>query len=423
MRACARQLLGCSLLAVTWLQAASRPAYAEPAGYGGTWQAGATSMEVAIQSWGADCGPRPQSTQAQGGGSVQVDQRGQVLTIRGGGSGREVRSDRCWSPNPAMRRAGTSYASGLWTTRCKTPSGDPRQEAGTYTLKALSPDRLLYQDVSHFDWRLKDSTCVATITTTQTLLRNAAGSSTPPGSSATPTGSGAQTKPAAPSAATARCVPGPAARISLRPRDAHLELGQRQCFSARVADAKGCAIDGAPVQFELEHTRAIKAQLHNGCFIAGNSSAEAEGSFTVVASHEKLRAQATVEVAAMTLPALLAKRMEMGAVVGEQAEPEHEEPIATKPASSITRVAAKAVAEATPRDRRPFLVALFALLALSVGGVLLYRARSQPRTRTRKTPVNEPPAQRIRRCPTCGSSYPETSAFCGVDGSALSDPE
>ena len=126
-------------------------------------------MEVAIQSWGEDCGPRPQSTQAQGGGSVQLEQRGQVLTIKGGG--REVRSDRCWSPNPAMRRAGSSYASGLWTTRCKTAASDPRQEAGTYTLKALSPDRLLYQDVSHFDWRLKDSTCVATITTTQTLLR------------------------------------------------------------------------------------------------------------------------------------------------------------------------------------------------------------------------------------------------------------
>ena len=114
MRARLRQLIGCLLLVLAGPTVAAQPR--TEGSYAGTWQAGATSMEVAIQSWGKDCGPRPQSTQAQGGGSVQVEQRGQALTIRGGG--REVRSDRCWSPNPAMRRAGSSYASGLWTTRC-----------------------------------------------------------------------------------------------------------------------------------------------------------------------------------------------------------------------------------------------------------------------------------------------------------------
>lgn len=373
-------------------------------------------MEVAIQSWGKDCGPRPQSTQAQGGGSVQVEQRGQALTIRGGG--REVRSDRCWSPNPAMRRAGSSYASGLWTTRCKTAASDPRQEAGTYTLKALSPDRILYQDVSHFDWRLKESTCVATITTTQTLLRFGATGAAPAAS-----GTG---KPATPAkGAGPPCVPGAPARVALRPREAKVELGQRQCFHARVVDAKGCAIEGAEVQYSLAHAPAIKADLQNGgCFVAGQRSAEAEGTFTVVATHAKLRAEATVEVAALTLPALLAKRMEMGAVTGEEEESDPAAIETSAPAPvTVTRVAAKTVAEPRPVDRRPQLLAVCALIVLAVGGVLLYRARSQPRTRARATPTIEPPAQRIRRCPTCGSSYPETSAFCGVDGSALRDPE
>src|SRR6478609_774853 len=100
MRAGARQIIGCSSVAFAFALVPAEAAHGD-ASYAGTWQAGATSREVAIQSWGKDCGPRPQSTQTQGGGSVQLEQRGQVLTIKGGG--REVRSDRCWSPNPAMR--------------------------------------------------------------------------------------------------------------------------------------------------------------------------------------------------------------------------------------------------------------------------------------------------------------------------------
>lgn len=411
MRARARKVIGCSGLAFA-ASLASAAALRADASYAGNWQAGATSMEVAIQSWGKDCGPRPESTQTQGGGSVQIEQHGQVLTIRG--SGREVRSDRCWSPNPAMRRASSSFAGGLWTTRCKTPANDPRTEVGTYTLKALSPDRLLYQDVSHFDWRLQDSTCVATITTTQTLLRLA------------PSGAAAATPAAAPEAP--RCVPGPAARLSLRPRQVQLELGQRYCFRARVVDANNCPLEDAPVEFSLEHPRAIKASIHNGCFQAGQSSAEAEGSFKVVARHAKWRAVASVEVAAMTLPALLAKRMEVGALVADdEADSEAEPSAPPAPAASMTRVAAKAVSEPAAPDRRAFIFATCVLLALALAasGALLYRARKPARARTSRTAdaPREAPSARIRRCPRCGSSYPESSAFCGVDGSALEPPE
>ena len=49
----------------------------------GTWQAGASAMEVVVQSWGKDCGPQPRSTRSAGGGSVQLEQSGQVVTIRG----------------------------------------------------------------------------------------------------------------------------------------------------------------------------------------------------------------------------------------------------------------------------------------------------------------------------------------------------
>src|SRR5262245_44367123 len=128
MRARARQAICCAAGVAGVVLVTSAPGRAQEA-LSGSWEAGATSMEVAIQSWGADCGPRPQSTQSAGGGNVQIEQHGQVLTIRG--ADRDVRSDRCWSPNAAMRRVGSSSADGLWTTRCKTAANDPRQEVGT----------------------------------------------------------------------------------------------------------------------------------------------------------------------------------------------------------------------------------------------------------------------------------------------------
>src|SRR5262249_51617823 len=42
--------------------------------YEGQWNAGAMHTDVAIHSWGADCGPRPQSTTSGGGGTVNVTQ-------------------------------------------------------------------------------------------------------------------------------------------------------------------------------------------------------------------------------------------------------------------------------------------------------------------------------------------------------------
>ena len=62
--------------------------------------------------------------------------------------------------------------------------------------------------MSHFDWRLKESTCVATITTTQTLLRFGATGAAPAAS-----GTG---KPATPAkGAGPPCVPGAPARVGV----------------------------------------------------------------------------------------------------------------------------------------------------------------------------------------------------------------
>lgn len=378
--------------------------------YAGAWQAGATSMDVAVQSWGKDCGPRPTSTQSAGGGNVRIDSQGQALVIRSGG--RDVRTDQCWSPNPAMRRQGSTYVNGVWTTRCKTAATDPREESGVYSVKALTDDRLLYQDVSQFNWKLKDSACNATITTVQVLHRLKAGTST---RTATPT-----------AAATAPpCVPGPAKRLLLRPRSAEIELGARACFEPRVLDAAGCPLKDPAIHWSLRHGKAIKAKMEGNCLVAGSSSAESEGTFTVVAALDGLRAEAEVAVsAASLLPSLLAKRMEAGAITGTEAlpaapeataAPETETPTARTTPPPTTRVSARALSQSHDAQRWRWLAAAFAVLALAGAALALLR-RSNPRLRDSR---GSQPVARAQRCPKCGTVYPEGHTFCGEDGSAL----
>ena len=128
-----RAVLPAVLLATAFAHAQSAPSFS------GTWQAGATSMDVTVESWGKDCGPQPAPMHSAGGGTVRIEQTDQVLVLHGGEH--DVRSDQCWSPNPTLRKISSTAANGVWVTRCKTGKDDPREEAGTYTLKAQSPDR------------------------------------------------------------------------------------------------------------------------------------------------------------------------------------------------------------------------------------------------------------------------------------------
>jgi len=71
MRSLARRVL--PALPALWVLAVS--AHAQRT-LSGAWQAGATTMDVAIESWGPDCGPRPQSTRSAGGGRVELQETG-----------------------------------------------------------------------------------------------------------------------------------------------------------------------------------------------------------------------------------------------------------------------------------------------------------------------------------------------------------
>jgi hypothetical protein len=450
MRALNRRVL--PVLAVLLVQVADARAQKAPASkpesLAGSWRAGVTTTDWAIESWGPDCGPRPQSSRSAGGGRVEVEQTGDLLVIKG--RLEDVRTDRCRSPNPAVKKVGSSHKGTTWITRCKSPSGDPKQEQATYTFR-LEPDgSFLYEDVSQVNWKLKDSVCVATITTRQALQR-AGEAGAAPGTAARP-GAGGQAMPNAPqpgsrapappppgarqaSPTTPPCVPAKPARLSLRPRRADLELGQRTCFEARVTDAKGCAVSEPAVTWSLDHKPGIRARLEKGCFRAEEGSAEGEGSFEVRATFAGLNASAEVEVSASALPALIARRMEGGAIEGEapdagpspaQATPQPPV-VAPEPKAPVARVVARTVS--VPQETGKSTLGLAAIasgvLAFTLlFATILWRMRRSGSAQRASIP-SEPPRAPAKtttmslRCPRCGAFYPEGSAFCGNDGSAL----
>lgn len=306
MRPVARVALALSCVSLSLLALASRARADGP--YEGEWRAGPMRIEVAVESWGGDCGPRPQSTTVPGGRSVQVTQSGDDLTF----AGRPQRTTRgCWSENAAVRRVSSRYQSGTWTIVCRTPAEDPRAEVGTYTLRAAGSDRIEFRDVSRYDWALNTSHCIATITSTQTFER-VSGPAPQPTPDPTP-----ETQP---TPRTPACTPGAAARIAFRPAQVDVEPGGRACFTARVVDASGCALAGRSPALELRAPEGATGRLRGSCFEAPGSAAEAEGEYTIVAREGAMEAQARVRVRTPDLSDLIARRAEGGGAVARDDE-------------------------------------------------------------------------------------------------------
>ncbi len=435
--------LSCFVVACLWLLAV--PAAADGP-YEGTWREGPMRIQVTVQSWGGDCGPRPQSTSTQGGGTFSISQAGDQLTF----NLRTTRTTRtCWSENRAVRRVSSSYQAGTWRIVCRTPQADSRAETGTYTIQAVGDDRLQFRDQSQYDWQLNESRCQASIVTTQTFTRVGGGGSAQP----TP-----PTEPAEP-----RCTPGAPARVVLRPSRAEVQPGGEQCFTARVVDGAGCTV---------RRRASLRVASGGGsvdglCYTAG----DAPGAVQLVASAGDLRAEANVVVRTMDLSDLIARRSESGSVGSG----------APEDASSQTAARLTTNEEARETDLTvPLAVLAVALLLVVIAVVALRRRRpkrgiaglpeasmpSSPPPAAGAEPAAKPakPARapgdemicptcrrgygqgerrcphddtelvryrdfaagkdatgavRENVCPVCGDRFPESVRFCGKDGVAL----
>ncbi|HEY6878620.1 MAG TPA: zinc ribbon domain-containing protein, partial [Polyangiales bacterium] len=206
---------------------------------------------------------------------------------------RTLRSDGCWSPNPAVKVSSSSVVNGKWRVECKTQPGDAKQERGVYTITASVVDQhaqLELVEESNYDWQLKQSHCVAKVRIIQRMSRG-----------------GVIVEPAA---ATAPCVPGPLAKLRLRPGDARIAPGEKQCFTVRGTDAAGCAVplEHDALSWELKKPNGATGTLSGGCFKAASNAAEAEGRFEISVSAGGVHDNAQLDVTTTDLSDIIARR-------------------------------------------------------------------------------------------------------------------
>lgn len=366
------------------------------------------SIQVQVQSWGGDCGPRPQSTSTQGGGQFRVSQDGDHLTFH---MRRERTTRGCWSENRAVRRVSSSAQAGTWRIVCRTPTEDSRAETGTYTIQAIGDSQLSFRDVSAYDWQLNESRCVATITTTQNFTRVGAAPA-------------ANTQPEQPEPAERACTPGAPARVVMRPNRTEVPPGGEQCFNARVVDAQGCAVRAAEVSLSVTGPGTIAGR----CYRAPSTEGEAR----IRATAGELHDEAVVSVRTMDLSEWIARRSESGSV-GSGAEEGEDASARTR-----ARVSTRAREEGAPSLLWPA-VGLGAALLLVIGVAIALVRRRRPKkrgiaglpgvdlsepgipVRPAKTASTPPPAKDLGDmiCPQCHRGYPPGSTRCAQHDTAL----
>ncbi len=427
--------------------------------YEGQWRQGPASITVAVDDWGPDCGPRPQSSTLPSRGAVSVTQDGDHLSF---GGRRTTRG--CWSDNTAVRLVSSRVQAGVWQILCRTPTDDPRRETGTYTLRAVGADRIDLRDETSYDWSLNQSRCVARVTTTQSFERVRDPSTAPP-REATPV---ATDRSAPPEPA---CTPGAPARVQVRPARIEASVEERPCLTARVLDAQGCWVRSESVTLSVAPTDL--AVVRGNCL-----ELQRAGEGVVTARGGGLEARASVRVVDGNLSDLIARRSEAG-LLGSDDEAE------------VGRDAGVA-ASAAPRDEGSALwIRVLAVVLVIVAGalalLLLLRERRRRAERAARAeralseaaampapdaapapastrsasstsstsstssealicpicrrgypagtiqcekdreplvPYAEFVARRAaigadRVCPTCGARYPSTTQFCGKDGTTL----
>lgn len=401
-----------------------------PANLSGRWSATSLTETWSIGDWGSACGPKP-SAAGERGGTATIEQNGTELTITG--VGHTFSTTSCWEPLPGLVRTSHSASARSWRTTCKSPPGDPRQSSLVTTLGA-NDQQISFDETGQYQFVIKGQNCTASVRRTRSFRRLAAPLAPQPTPSAlapaTPT---AQTLTVAPTAVpssrmgdldmpapkvgSSTCaLPGPPARIEVRPSHKLLRPGESFDFSAAVLDSHGCRLGIAPA-FRLDDDAKGVNVSPTGKVRVDDGAAE--GEHAVVA---------TVGARSVSVKIDVVSRERYDALLAQGGY----DPSGASTDAAVARLesdsvgARSTVLEDDSGKRRTLFVAIVGAAALILGlvGLVLVR-RSRKRVLTHSVApvqVAAPPPPRANRamvCPTCREEFPPEAQFCPKDGNRL----
>ncbi|HTQ02270.1 MAG TPA: zinc ribbon domain-containing protein [Polyangiaceae bacterium] len=411
-----------------------------PPALAGQFTASALTTTWSIGDWGDACGPKP-SGGGEHGGAVIVDETGGELTFTG--VGHPYTTTACWEQLPGLVRASHAASAQSWRTVCKSPPGDPRQSTLVTTVTAINNDQISFDETGQYQFVIKDQNCTASVrrdrfyrrvqataaATATTAAPAPAATSTPalaatdaPALAATvelsPLGS-SKAAPVPKASAPVCALPGPPARIEVRPSSKLIRPGESFDFTAAVVDSRGCHLGIAP-SFRLDGDA-------NGVTVASTGKVHVddgapEGVHQIVAAVGARSVNVTLDVVSRErYDALLAQGGYDPSGASTDAA------VARLESGSVG--AHSTVLEDDSGKRRTLFVAIVGSAALALGllGLALVR-RSRKRALERSVPARRvappPPAPAVRAtaatvCPTCREEFAPGAQFCPRDGNRL----
>jgi RNA polymerase subunit RPABC4/transcription elongation factor Spt4 len=421
--------------------------HASAAQYAGQWKRVSASTVVDVGSWGENCGPEPKSYSNKSVVEVEIVAQGSHLVFTKGG----LRTDRCSSANPRLVARSEKVTGSRWERVCETPSDDSKYERDEYTYIAVNANRIEYRVKSKYDWTLKGDHCVLTLEEKRVFERTGSTEAEEPAAA------GAEEAPATePDEGAAEPAPtcerdGELKRLQVFPREAEIGPGERICFKAFGFDAKGCKFEVAAVWIARQAGVEVGGLIsRGGCFQAGATAADSEGSYEILAAAEGKKTAAAVHVVFPDLSDLLHVRLDPARELGAA-------DAGSPAASGAATVHAPAgaplpIPAAAPSGVPVLLIVAICLVILVAAGVvvvvIVFRRRSASKRASlddlddddwrersaarqpapRRAPVAAPapapapaPVEPAKlTCPKCGEAFPEGARFCPIDGSVLS---
>ncbi len=419
----------------------------------GSWSASPLSESVKVDSWVAECGPKPTSSSSPGGG-YKVSVAGDELVFSGG---RAFRTDQCWDMGSARRVSHSATPSvRFWKTRCESPPGDPRAAAITTVVRAVDDDTIVLSETARYTFTWASGTCSASVERSRTF-KIVSREGAAPAASPSPTPSA--TTPPAPTPTptptpkpTIDCSsPGEATTLEVKPRKKVVRPGELFDFHARILDAKGCEVPGGKTTFRLAPESSSVSTV----------TVEASGRVKVAADAEPVVASLIVESGTKSAKVELEvvsdqKYAELlGAGAGDSGADDQSVAVVLENGGGG---GAATVVDPGKQESSRFRFAWLAIAGgicslLALGAVVLWRrgnaqaqraaaelaerraareaeesARraAQQAAAVRPPPTPPPPVSpavapkpKGRICPICGTRYEGEAAFCSKDGIAL----